>query len=202
MPTRLEPLALINVCPHKHTHAVPSTWGVDTDGKPPLCGSASLCHQPLSFSKLPVGKTHNFYTAEPGLAVAGIAVSLKCFLLGHLQAVLITRSLRGALRSVPAFVCLFFARTVCRKEYGGLFIQRKKGGRSLGDPLVAIFPAACSGHPPTRRSSVQRPALLLAGPCLNVGPSPRVCLGRSCIFILSLINYAFKLPVRDSMAVK
>lgn len=90
---------------HKHTHAVPRTWGVDTNCKPPLCGSASLCHQPLSFSKLPVGKTHNFYTTEPGLAVAGIAVSLKCFLLGHLQAVLITRSLRGAL--LCPSLCLF-----------------------------------------------------------------------------------------------
>lgn len=76
--------ALINVCSHKHTHCPfslarlraththkhahsPSTPvpGVDTSCKPPLCGSASLCHQPLSFSKLPVGKAHNFYTTQP-----------------------------------------------------------------------------------------------------------------------------------------
>lgn len=127
---------------HKHTHAVPSAWGVDTNCKPPLCGSASLCHQPLSFSKLPVGKTHNFYTTEPGLAVAGIAVSLKCFLLGHLQAVLITRSLRGALLCPSLCLFVLCKESVQKGIRWPFYTKKEEGGKEVWGTPHHDFPCS------------------------------------------------------------
>lgn len=194
-PLSLASLHATHTHTHKHPHPVPSTPGVDTNCKCLLCGSPSLCHQPLSFSKLPVGKTHNFYTTQSWLAIAGITVSLKCFLLGHLQAVLITCSLRGALLCPSLCLFVLCTESVLKGILRSSYTKKEKGGKKFGEPITELFLQPAPTPCPLQQTQKEKPALLSAGPCSQLHESlsqglPGIFL---CMcFILSIIKYTFK----------
>lgn len=75
--------------------------GCSTEPWRPLGAGSGVCHRSRPFhTKHPVGKTHNFYTARSHWSRRPFEVLFA----GHLQAFLITGSLRGA--SLPPSFCL------------------------------------------------------------------------------------------------
>lgn len=88
-------------CPQGRSAGPPRPQGCSVEPpRPPGVGSG-VCHRSRPFhTKHPVGKTHNFYTARSRWNRRPFEVLFA----GHLQAFLITGSLRGA--SLPPGFCL------------------------------------------------------------------------------------------------
>lgn len=211
------------MCSHTHMHTSPFLWPAClthahtqshahwawTTIVNPLC----VAHPPSAtnpcpfHTKLPIGKTHNFYTT----ALTGHCWNYCLFEV--LSAGAFTgrfnylQLAKGLALSQPLFVCSL--QGVCaERNMAAMFYEGRKGRekKKFGEPLTGLRAAANSGPP---CPLYQKPVLLNL-PSLQQVLAPWVPLLEfawgisACLFFCFkyYCEYIFKLPIRDSRAVK